>query len=374
MAHMADLDAETLGARIRDARQRADLTQGQLAAAAGLGDRTIVNKIESGNRAVSALELSDIAIALDVRMTSFFKEATPAIVSHRDSQNPDAADALIDRRLAKLASEVEFLEELAPDELGLRHLDPLAHPQTMSQAEQFGLRAREMVGLPVDEPVVDLCATVSQLGLLVFSQDLGPDTADAGTILLPRGGVSLINSHYAVGRRRLAAAHELGHYLVADEYTVDWRVALASADLELRLDRFARAFLLPGEAIARDWTQLFAMRSVREAAVILASRYRVDMATLSRRLLELGVVSSEVAAQIRNARTTREDIQVLGLNVGREFEGTSTPVAFANSALRAYANERISKERALDLLQATVGEDRLPPLRVRRSDEIWHVV
>ena len=82
-----------------------------------------------------------------------------------------------------------------------------------------------------EQPIRRLTDAVSGIGLLAFSRDVGKDTADAGTILLRRGGVSLINSHMKVGRRRLALAHELGHYLVADDYTVDGRYHRVMSEL-----------------------------------------------------------------------------------------------------------------------------------------------
>jgi Zn-dependent peptidase ImmA (M78 family) len=33
--------------------------------------------------------------------------------------------------------------------------------------------------------------------------------------------VSLINGHNKIGRAAAALAHELGHYLIADDYTID---------------------------------------------------------------------------------------------------------------------------------------------------------
>lgn len=74
---MAQIDERALGARIREARERADLKQGELGALAGL-ERTAVNKIEGGVRRVTALELSDIASALGVRMSSFLSEPPPS--------------------------------------------------------------------------------------------------------------------------------------------------------------------------------------------------------------------------------------------------------------------------------------------------------
>ena len=84
--------------------------------------------------------------------------------------------------------------------------------------------------------------------------DLGVDAADAATILLRSGGSSLVISDNKVGRRRLALAYELGHYLAQDQYTVDWRVAdQANEDIEARLDRFARSFLLPEAGLRESW-------------------------------------------------------------------------------------------------------------------------
>src|SRR5688500_1789167 len=108
---MAEIDAKTLGERIRDARKRADISQEDLACAVGR-DRTVVNKIEGGIRKVTALELSDIAGVIGVRMSSFFEDPIPALVAHRSNQGLDTTDSKIDAFLAKFAGEVEFIASL----------------------------------------------------------------------------------------------------------------------------------------------------------------------------------------------------------------------------------------------------------------------
>ncbi|GII78454.1 hypothetical protein Sru01_34360 [Sphaerisporangium rufum] len=375
IVHMAEVDDKTLGVRVREARERAGLKQGELARLVGL-ERTAVNKIESGIRKVSALELSDIAASLGVTMSSFFSEPIPALVSHRSGQGLDTVDSKIDRLLAGIAADVEFVAELAPEELALpgNGVAPSPPPRTSSDADALAVTARAMLGLADAEPVRDLVGKAAAIGLLIFSVDLGVDTADAGTILLRRGGVSLVNSHNKVGRRRLAAAHELGHYLIADEYTVDWRVAdRQGGDIETRLDRFARVLLLPEGGLRAAWTE-YGARELREVAVLLASRFRVDMATLARRLEELDLVDGEGAALIRGVTTTRADIVEFGLIVSVDLEGTSLPVSYQKAILRAFRDERISQERALELLRGTFTECDLPPRRKRRVDEIWKFV
>ncbi|MFF5264335.1 helix-turn-helix domain-containing protein [Actinomadura viridis] len=379
---MGEIDARTLGERIRDARKRADISQEDLGRAVGL-ERTVVNKLESGVRKVTALELSDIAGVLGVRMSSFFEEPVPALVSHRSSQGLDTTDSNIDALLAKFAGEIEFIASLGVDELGLDTADRVGEaditpPSTNAEAEALALKARELMGLPEEDPIQRLSDSVGTIGLLAFSHDIGKDSADAGTILLPHGGVSLVNSHMKIGRRRLALAHELGHYLISDDYTVDWRVddrTDNSVPMESRLDRFARALLLPEAALMRHWNEYVERYEEHGAAILIASDFRVDMATLAKRLKELELADGQVTNSIRGYRTTQADIIEMNLHVPlEELQGTTVPRPFARAVLRLVRDERISRERALDLLQNTLDEEDLPPLRERRSDEIWKFV
>jgi hypothetical protein len=57
-----------------------------------------------------------------------------------------------------------------------------------------------------------------------------------------------------------------------------------------------------------------------------------------------------------------------------ELTGTTVPRPFARAVLCLVRDERISRERALDLLQGTFSEADLPPVRERRPDEIWEFV
>jgi Zn-dependent peptidase ImmA (M78 family) len=343
-------------------------------------ERTVINKVETGVRKVSALELSDIAVALGVRMASFFREPTPSLVAHRMGQDRDAVDSRIDRLIEALANDVEFLDSLAPQPLGLAdasanlHEAGLQSPGSGAEADALAGKARQLVGLNQEEPAHDLVGLVSRVGLLAFSMDLGVDAADAATILLQSGGVSLVNSHNKVGRRRLALAHELGHYLAQDQYTVDWRVAdQANEDIEARLDRFARSFLLPEAGLRQSWGQKAHME-LRDLGVILGSEYRVDMSTLARRARELELVDGEGAELLRGVKTTKADFIEFGLHMEPELEGVTLPVPYQQAVVRLVREERISRERALDLLLDTFTEADLPPIRIRRENEIWNFV
>lgn len=373
--HVA-IDAQTVGQRVAEARGRAGLTQAQLASAVSL-DRSALAKIEAGNRRVSALELARLAESLDVRIEWFVQDAPEAIISRRNTQEPGTPSPRIDTTVERVARAVEFALE-HDQRFTLPNHQPRLMVANMQEADALAEDARSLIGVGHNAPCTYLADKVASLGLLVFSVNLGVESADAATILLRRGGIAVINGDLRVGRRRLALAHELGHYIIADDYSVDWRIAeYQEVDRrESLLDRFARALLLPAAGLRAEWNAHANgdYGNMRTAAVRIASSYRVDMATLARRLLELEIINTADASKIRSVRTTRADIVELGLVVGDELVPPALPREYVLSVLRLYRSETISMARALDLLLDTWDGDMLPDLPGRSEDEILQYV
>jgi Zn-dependent peptidase ImmA (M78 family)/DNA-binding XRE family transcriptional regulator len=373
---MADLDSRVVGKRIADARGRAGLTQAELAAAISL-DRSALTKVENGSRRVSALELARIADALDERVEWFVAATPEAIVSHRNLAEPGAASPAVDRIVERISRNVEFLAEHDDRLMPAAAAPCLPRPGTVADAERMAVRARELLSVHAEEPLLDLAARVAGIGLLAFSWEMGDTAADAASILLAAGGVALVNGSLAVGRRRLALAHELGHYVFADEYAVDWNVAeREDGDAwESRLDRFARAVLLPAGGLGDMWARLRADGDdLRTMTVKVASAYRVDMTTLARRLRELGHVDQSGMTAIRSFRTTKADIVEFDLLVCEELRSPALPRRYEESVLRLYRNEIIAAVGATDLLLDTWNEDDLPVLPPLPENHIWKSV
>lgn len=365
-------DPRSMGERIAQARARAGLTQAELAAEVSL-DRSVLAKVEVGSRRVTALELARIADAVGERIEWFVNDPPPAIVAHRNLVDPGAPSPVIDREVERVARNVEFLLQ-HHEELTLPEDPPMPRPRTMAEVEESAAGARRRLGLDDAEPALDISSRVAEAGLLVFSIDLGQEAADAASILLVQGGIALVNGQRLVGRRRLAAAHELGHYLFADDYTVDWRIAEQDdeAAWESRLDRFARAVLLPETGLRANWPE--ALRKggdTRTAAVLTASTFRVDMSTLSRRLYELGLISRDDANLVRLARTTKSDIVDLNLVIADELAPPAMPHRYIQGILELYRRQTVSAARALDLLFDTWTEEDLPPLPQLPESAIW---
>lgn len=322
---------------------------------------------------MSALELVAIARELGRRVEWFVNPGPPAIASYRAAR-PNVVRQAIDADLDRIVRDVEFVVSQVP-ELPHGQPDPQPIPPTMAAADDLAGTARTLLGLTANEPAHDLSRLVTGIGLLPFALTLD-EGADAGTVLLHSGGVSIINGDLRVGRRRLALAHELGHFLIADRYTTDWRIASTDADaLEARLDRFARTLLLPRSDLRDRWAQWRATagETLRDAAVRAGSHYQVDMATLARRLTELGLVDTAEAGEIRGVQTKKSDIVEKNLLVPRELEPVSLPRVYEQAVLRLYRSEVITAERALGLLLGTFEKDALPDLPPVPDAEIWVV-
>lgn len=375
MEHMA-ISLDQLGSRIAEARHRAGLTQQQCADKAGL-NRSSLAKIETGARRTTVIELSDIADALEMRMEWLMEQAPPAIVSRRNALDPGKPSPKIDLAVERAAREVEFLRTL-DGEPDLLYSPMLDMPTTQSGIEDCSQEARKLLGYGPEEPATGLEAHAAEIGLLVFVLPLGDGTADGASVLLAVGGVAVVNGSKRFGRRRITLAHELGHYLFADEYSIDWQVADEQADeREARIDSFARALLLPEESMRALWPASPDEENLRLAAVTIASKFQVDMATLAQRLRETGLATPEQIAQVRSFRTTRADIVDFELVVPpapQELTTPELPRLYEKAVLNAYRKDMISPARAIEFLLDTWVEADLPDPPQLPEDAIWSFV
>jgi Zn-dependent peptidase ImmA (M78 family)/DNA-binding XRE family transcriptional regulator len=356
---------------VSEARSAAGLTQGELGAETSI-ERSAINKIENGSRRVSAFELSEIARALGRRMDWFLTEPTPSIVSRREREG--ASSRTVDIEIERAARDVEQVEELTQS-LALVECEPQPMPINSEEAEALAADVRRWMKVGADEPLTDLAGAAEKIGLLIFSQPLGADAADGATVLLERGGVAVVNSTSDVGRRRLTAAHEIGHYVVADAYTVDHEVLVMSdSGREALIDRFARALLIPPAAVASYWAEQLKEHDERVATLRTASHFRIDFATVARRLLDIGAIDGEGAQRLRAVRASRADFVEYNLHVPTDMEGVTFPRSFELAVFDLYRTERISAARAIALLLDVCTEQDLPRRPQRTEGETWQFV
>lgn len=365
-----------LGRKIGEERKKAGLTQQQCADAAGI-DQISLAKIENGERRTTALELTDLADAMGIRAEWLIEDPPPSVISIRNSSDPSKPSSEIDKKLEQVAREAEFVWKKLDAPEALPSLPKLAMPHTPEATEECALKVKELMGYEPHEPAIGLLEHSANIGVLAFTFPLGNEAPVGASLLLSTGAAAVINGNRRLGRRRLTLANEIGHCVFADEHSVDWRVGYSRREgHEAQIDSFARALLLPARLLRSFWLETSDGRSLRAAAVITASNFQVEVATLARRLQELGLIGGEEAAQVRGINTTKADTLDLRLVPTPNFCEVNRPLLprrYEKAILDAYRDFEMTAARATDLLFDTWLEADLPALPPFPEDAIWEL-
>ncbi|HEX3765191.1 MAG TPA: XRE family transcriptional regulator [Kofleriaceae bacterium] len=348
---------EELGKRVTLARKQMGLTQVELAEALQV-DRTVITKIEGGQRTVDTLELARLSKALRRPIGWFVREPPPSVVSRRaDREN-------------MIRSEDVQLEEIAQDVEQLIDLDALSPPvprsvsiDSLEATEQVAFDARQAVGLAADEPAWDLVRIVERLGLYVFVlqfEEHDGSRADGSYIALDRGGVALIGGAASSGRRRFTIAHELGHHVLADQYAPEWVVGAGATERERVINAFAVHFLLPRSAIQQQWRVLGGAVDPRDAAIRIAAEFGTSWSATCAQLHRLGCVTAPVFDQLTQRKPMHIEFLERELRLRDDVAAPLVPPAYTAAVIRALKRAKISASRALELLHGTVHPQDLP--------------
>nr|MDT0658950.1 ImmA/IrrE family metallo-endopeptidase [Micromonospora sp. DSM 115978] len=346
-----------MGGRIAAARERAGFTQRELAERLGI-HRSAMTRIELGQRQVDALELARVADVLGRTVEWFVSEAPGTIASHRANLTVDQDAQRLEDELERAGRDVELLRDVGT--LAMPEARLPAGVSTLAEAEAGAVETRVMLGCG-DGPLVDLQKLVERLGLLAFSIDLGPGVIDGGYVRIDGIGVALINGSADPGRRRFNLAHELGHHLLADEYTVDFGLGTSRADREALINAFAIHFLMPGQSMRSRWEELSDARETpRHRLIALAAAYRVSWSAAVSHAHTLGLLSRAEFDILKHQRPTAGDYLEVGVRFEEELRPVALPPAYSQAAMRAYRRGVISADRAVELLRRTVSTDELP--------------
>ena len=341
-----------MGPRIALAREDLGLTQAELAGELGL-DRTAIAKIESGKRKVSATELVRLAAVLDRPIDWFVIESPPAVVSRREDPAAGGRSGLLDRRIERLARDVEFLETDGVLPPVVEHR--LEVPATVAEAESAAVQARAWMSAAAG-PLVDLQRHCEAVGLLAFSLDLGEEGRDGAYVAVDKWGVALINGAVDPGRRRFNLAHELGHHLFADAYAPEVTISPGN-ETERIINAFAVHLLLPRAGVTEMWGTL---DDPRVAAVAVAVRFRVSWTAVTSQLKNLGLIDDARRADFAADPPSGADFVELGERWVSELDPPAIPPEYGRRVLAAYRGARLTAERATELLWGTVRAEELP--------------
>lgn len=346
-----------VGARVATARESAGFTQRELGDRLGVS-RSAITRIELGQRQLDALELARLADALGRSVEWFLTEPPDTIASHRIGVSADEDVQRLEDELERTSRDVELLIEV--NALSAPAARIQSGVTTLSEAEEGAAEARSLLG-EGDGPLTDLQFVVERLGLLAFSFDLGPSVIDGGYVRLDEIGVALVNGTADAGRRRFNLAHELGHHLLADEYTADFGLSATQADREALINAFAIHFLMPRAAARRRWEELSAQwEDPRSRLIVLAAEYRVSWSAVISHAVTLELISHSDHGLLASRRPTRADYFETGVRFREELQPIALAPAYGQAAVRAFRRGVISADRAVELLRRTVTVDDLP--------------
>ncbi|MFH0902929.1 MAG: helix-turn-helix domain-containing protein [Pseudomonadota bacterium] len=345
-----DRSWQRLGERLAAARKAAGMTQTDLAAALDL-DRTAITKIETGKRAVNSLELATFARLLKRPISWFVTEPPASVVSRRREREgiEDSADAMLET----IATDVEQL-------VGMGLLSP-ALPEPIGvivDSVEAAEKAARIVRARIGEPCAPLVDSAERLGLFAFVLDIDGNV-EGSYVALKEGGVALIQGRLSLGARRFTLAHELGHHVLADEYSPEW-VKGGKDERERLVSAFAIHFLIPRDGATARWSELAGERDAWTAALHVGAEYGVSWPALCSHLLNLRLIDQSTFESVVHRTPRGADFVEHGVRLIDEPRSPRIPRTFAAAVVRAYRGHRLGRERALDLLRGTLDATDLP--------------
>lgn len=304
-------------ARLQEARERAVLTQSDVAAALDV-PREVISYWETGGRTPSPNQLHELAQLY--RVNEGYLRGEERLDERRGRE-------VLYRRLPKGDQETRHELEVWLDFLDAWATYKRQHrldvagaktpPRTLNEGYVEDVRRASKLATNVrayyalgDEPLPDLRTFLEELGVLVYKAPLG---RLAGT----KHGVSgafynhpdlgwaiLVNSNTTEGRQRFTLAHEFAHALYHREVGgIISRLDQAETD---KKERFANAFaahlLVPGSTL-RDHVRHYGGRERLRPLLILklSAYFRVSYSTLLWRLLGENLISREQLDAFRTA-------------------------------------------------------------------------
>jgi transcriptional regulator with XRE-family HTH domain/Zn-dependent peptidase ImmA (M78 family) len=348
-----------VGERMRATRLAAGLTQEELGTNAGL-DRTMIVKIESGNRRIDAMELIRLSSALRVPV-DFLLRPAPVVLSHRTGIMAEDVDTEAEKESGRLdLALVAWLHDVQQMvEAGeLQPRSPLKAETVVDSegtARNLAVWTREQLGAGI-EPIgslVEFCERAGQYVLVTDVPGEGSSVVDGDV------AVAVVSLRGDPGRRRATAAHELGHLVIGDEYSSDLGVHASRGVREAQLDVFAAELLLPSRVLIGERGSSESLS--RDQLISLAARYRTSWSLAIRQAAQAGVLSGQARhGWGRSSPTRSEFMEAVGWAPQPDLEAIRVPPRYAHAVIEAWRKGAITATRVVELMHGQINADDLP--------------
>ncbi|MFT2690221.1 helix-turn-helix domain-containing protein [Clavibacter zhangzhiyongii] len=291
------------GERVRFLRLALGLTQADLAAQAGIASGT-VSMIENGHQDVDSRVTDALAKALDC-LPSYLTTTTQLVQLERPKLRAyaDAPQRAVDQTLYDSLTAVAAIKAI-----GLRAL-----PQKLpiyagdlnddEGIDRVAADARSAANLPPETVIGNVIRAAETLGCVVLPLDAelgrhwGMSVMIDGTPVIRVTRPSRNSEADIPGdRQRFTVAHELGHLILHAGSPQPSSPAEASR-LEREANRFAAAFLVPGDAALRDLA-VNGGRVTLNTLALLKQKWGYSIKAFVFRFRELGVIDEAQARSL----------------------------------------------------------------------------
>jgi Zn-dependent peptidase ImmA (M78 family)/DNA-binding XRE family transcriptional regulator len=335
MEPLEQISPESLGERLRIARENAKLTQEDAADAIDVARTTIV-AMEQGQRRVRMGELQ--------KLTKAYRTSVNALL-RQEAVHVDLAPRFRKMFDAKDTAAVQAADLLPGD--------------IRSQAEHDATELRNRLGLGM-RPVPDIMTLLElEMGVRVYVRRL--DSRISGLFAYDEalGPCILLNASHPRERRVQSAGHETGHFISSRRSPeILYRNEKENTREERYANSFGRAFLTPTRGVMQKFQEVTAGsdKLTRRHVIILAHFFGVSREAMVRRLEELSLVKEGTWDwfQSNGGITDDQARQVLGEvavpDPDKADADKPITLGLASLAAEAYRKELLSEGQLARLL------------------------
>jgi Zn-dependent peptidase ImmA (M78 family)/transcriptional regulator with XRE-family HTH domain len=367
------MDHIELGKRLRAARDGVGLNQQDVADDLKL-PRTAISLIESGQRQVSTIELTQMAALYRRPVSEFlqpnaFESEDYLVVLHRlapelkgDPQVQVDVETCLD--LCRIGVGLEKAlgreERQGPPDFAVPM--PRTASDAVTQGVEIAAEERRRLGLG-SAPIRNISARINEQGVWAVKSRLGTDMAGFFMHHPTIGLVVITNAGHVPSRRRFSFAHEYGHALMDRDRRVQVTTTRNSEDLvEMRANAFAAAFLLPANGVEHFLAAVGKGQNSRQQQLFydVASNGKFDI---------------ETRQEPYSQTITPQDIAMLAMNYGVSYDAVAYRLNTLRYLDRAQTQELLAKaplgRRYIELLGAMqMGDDSGMPAESSEGPEL----
>ncbi len=278
------------GARLSDLRELLQLTQTELAHAAGVPQSTI-SSVEKGDRQPTLAMLAAVCAAVRMPMSFFDFPSTPVDRQAVHFRKASGASVKATKAVLRYFQELQRVTDTLMKSSGKKPIElrPVTGHITGMDIEDLAAEVREELRIPADGPVKHVMRSAERAGAAIaplvrfgmvhpaFDGHSGMSRATINSALVMYAPCS------AGDRQRFTISHEIGHLKLHSARTVaDERVR------EKEAHRFAGAFLYPRRIAEQDISETLSLNGYAR----IKSQWGIAIQALIQRGRDLQLISA----------------------------------------------------------------------------------